>query len=95
MNAHRVVTAFGSPFHAGYWDLDPRNPGNYTNNPCAGFSTTVVIPASLEVSSGYLWYHHTAGDTVDKLDPTQLQQAAASMAIWASSVANLPGMLPR
>lgn len=31
----------------------------------------------------------------DKMDPTQLQQVAATNAIWALSVANLPGLLPR
>jgi carboxypeptidase Q len=91
-----VLSALGVP-SAGWWDLDPRSASyaNSTNNPCSAFSQSVVIPATLEVSSGYLFYHHTAADTVDKLDPTQLQMAAASMAVWASSVANLPGMLQR
>ena len=39
--------------------------------------------------------HHTEADTVDKMDPHQLQVAAATNAIWALSVANLPDLLPR
>jgi carboxypeptidase Q len=42
-----------------------------------------------------MWLHHTTADTVDKMDPTQLQTVAATNAIWALSVANLPELLPR
>jgi carboxypeptidase Q len=47
------------------------------------------------VSDGYMLYHHTEADTIDKLDPAQMQTVAATNAIWALSVANLPGLLPR
>ena len=40
-------------------------------------------------------YHHTESDTVDKLDPAQLQVVAAANAVWAASIANLPFLLPR
>ena len=35
----------------------------------------------------YFWYHHTHGDTVDKIDPKDLGQVAATMAVmaWAAS----------
>ncbi|MFM8473783.1 MAG: M20/M25/M40 family metallo-hydrolase, partial [Candidatus Kapaibacterium sp.] len=33
--------------------------------------------------SKYFWYHHTHGDTMDKLDPRELNQCAAAMAIVA------------
>ena len=48
-----------------------------------------------QLNSGYFWYHHTAADTMDKLDETQLRRTAASMAIWAYGVASLPTLLPR
>lgn len=37
----------------------------------------------------------SAGDTLDRMDPVQLQTVAATMAIWAVSIANLPDLLPR
>ncbi len=93
------LSEYGVP-SAGFWALDPRFPStdlaNYTNNFCTPFAGgNPPLPASLEVTPGYLWYHHTAADTIDKLDPLQLQQDAAAMAIWATSVANLPALLPR
>lgn len=45
--------------------------------------------------SRYFWYHHTAADTPDKLDPRELAQCAAAMAIMAYTLADLPEALPR
>ena len=42
-----------------------------------------------------MFFHHTQGDTVDKIDPLQIQTIATANAIWALSVANLPTLLPR
>lgn len=42
----------------------------------------------------YFWYHHTAGDTVDKLDPRDLARSAAAMAVLAYVVAEMPERLP-
>ena len=42
-----------------------------------------------------MWYHHTEGDTVDKMDAGQMETIAAANAIWALSIANLPTLLPR
>lgn len=39
--------------------------------------------------------HHSAGDTLDKVDPAELQQCAIVMAWLGWNVAELPGMLPR
>ncbi len=39
--------------------------------------------------------HHSAGDTLDKVDPAELQQCAIVMAWLGWSVADLPAMLPR
>ncbi|MDA1080694.1 MAG: M20/M25/M40 family metallo-hydrolase [Gemmatimonadetes bacterium] len=43
----------------------------------------------------YFWYHHTDADTVDKLDPKEVAQCAAAMAIMAYVVADMPQKLPR
>ena len=43
----------------------------------------------------YFWYHHTQGDTLDKLDPAELARCVAVMAGMAYVVADLPESLPR
>jgi carboxypeptidase Q len=43
----------------------------------------------------YFWFHHTDADTVDKLDPKEVAQCAAAMAIMAYVVADMPTRLPR
>jgi carboxypeptidase Q len=43
----------------------------------------------------YFWFHHTDADTVDKLDPKEVAQCAAAMAIMAYVVADMPQRLPR
>jgi carboxypeptidase Q len=79
---------------AGLEVLDPRV-GPYTNNPCLGFNPTSSQTYVGEIPDGYFWYHHTAADTIDKLDPTQLQLSAAAMGVWSYSVAQLDDLLPR
>jgi carboxypeptidase Q len=55
-----------------------------------------VPGAGLEVDgSRYFWYHHTDADTVDKLDPVEMQRCVAAMAVLAFIVADLPEKLPR
>jgi carboxypeptidase Q len=43
----------------------------------------------------YFWYHHSDGDTVDKLDPGEVARCVAAMAVMAYVVADLPEALPR
>ena len=43
----------------------------------------------------YFWYHHTAADTLDKLDPREVALCTAAMAVMAYVVADLPQRLPR
>jgi len=49
----------------------------------------------LQDSRTYFNYHHTAADTLDKVDPRLLQENAAAMAMLAYTIANLPDPLPR
>lgn len=66
-----------------------------SNNPCLGY-VNGPVPAPLpSIPDSYFWVHHTAGDTMERLDAGQLQSVAATLAVWAVTVANLPELLPR
>ena len=43
----------------------------------------------------YFNYHHTAADTVDKIDPRELAENAAAMAVLGFALADMPQSLPR
>ena len=43
----------------------------------------------------YYDYHHTAADTLDKVDPLELRENAAVMAVMAFALANMENPLPR
>jgi carboxypeptidase Q len=43
----------------------------------------------------YFWYHHTDADTIDKLDPREVAECVAAVAVMAYVVADLPAKLPR
>jgi carboxypeptidase Q len=52
----------------------------------------------VRVGSGpadYFWFRHTAADTPDKVNPKELSQCAAAMAVMAYVVADVPESLPR
>jgi carboxypeptidase Q len=52
------------------------------------------IPAmSLNVEGNYFLIHHTAADTVDKIDPRDMSRAAAAIAVMAYVVAEMPDRL--
>jgi carboxypeptidase Q len=55
------------------------------------------VPAmELDVDgSRYFWYHHSEGDTLDKLDPAEMARCVAAMAVMAYVVADLPAGLGR
>lgn len=57
----------------------------------AGVSTW----APLQDVRKYFDYHHTAADTLDKVDPRELAENAAVIAALAYTIANLPDPLPR
>ena len=55
-----------------------------------------VPGVGLEVDgSKYFWFHHTDADTVDKLDPAEMQRCVAALAVLSFIVADLPDKLPR
>jgi carboxypeptidase Q len=43
----------------------------------------------------YFWYHHSEGDTLDKLDPGEVARCVAALAVMAYVIADLPTGLPR
>jgi len=43
----------------------------------------------------YFWYHHTPADNVDKVDPRELAENVAALAVMAYVLADLPDALPR
>jgi carboxypeptidase Q len=55
------------------------------------------VPGMSPVVDGtrYFWYHHSEADTVDKLDPRDVAQVVAGLAVIAYVVADLPQPLPR
>lgn len=52
-----------------------------------------MLGVTQDVSSYFDW-HHTAGDTLDKVDPFDLSLATAAFAVVAHAVADLPSRLP-
>jgi carboxypeptidase Q len=52
------------------------------------------IPAmSLEAEGNYFLIHHTAADTVDRIDPGDMARASAAIAVMAYVVADMPERL--
>jgi carboxypeptidase Q len=49
----------------------------------------------LDDETKYFWYHHSDGDTMDKLNPRELSACAAAVAVMAWQVADAPDALPR
>jgi carboxypeptidase Q len=45
--------------------------------------------------SRYFWFHHSEGDTVDKLDAREMAQCVAAFAVMIYVVADMPDRLPR
>jgi carboxypeptidase Q len=68
---------------------------------CRGTDVLQLLPDGvpamhLEVDrSRYFWYHHTAADTIDKLDLKEFQQCTAALAVMTYVVADMPARLPR
>ena len=66
-----------------------------------GSDVEQLAPAGVPVmqltveGSKYFWFHHTTADTPDKVNPKELSQCAAAMAVMAYVVADMPESLPR
>jgi len=45
--------------------------------------------------SRYFWYHHSAADTMDKLDPNDMARVTAALAVMTYTVADMAERLPR
>ncbi len=43
----------------------------------------------------YFWFHHSSGDTMDKLDPREMAENVAFLAVMAFVAADMPGYFPR
>lgn len=55
-----------------------------------------VPGAGLKVDdSKYFWYHHTNADTMDKLNPDELNRCAAALGVLGFIVADLPFRMPK
>jgi Zn-dependent M28 family amino/carboxypeptidase len=55
------------------------------------------VPTFAPIQDGrfYFNYHHTAADTLDKIDPKNLAETSAIVAVWAYAIANADRDLPR
>jgi len=66
-----------------------------------GADVEQLAPAGVPVmeltveDANYFWFHHTTADTPDKVNPKDLGQCAAAMAVMAYGIADLPEILPR
>jgi carboxypeptidase Q len=88
---------------AGWNVLDPRlsSGSSLTNNPCTvdsmgAWDAPVFDPYTQTMyDSGYFWFHHSDADTMERIDASQLNANAASLAIWTYAIAQLPELLPR
>ena len=51
--------------------------------------------APIQDARTYFNYHHTAANTLDKVNPKELQENCALVAALAYTLANMPQSLPR
>lgn len=51
--------------------------------------------APIQDARKYFYWHHTAADTLDKIDPQELRENGAIMAVLGYALANMDGELPR
>ncbi|MEX2110287.1 MAG: M28 family metallopeptidase [Gemmatimonadaceae bacterium] len=55
------------------------------------------VPAAAPIVDGtrYFWFHHSSGDTMDKLSPREMAECVAAMAVLAFVAADMPERFPR
>jgi carboxypeptidase Q len=83
---------------AGCWQsiAPPACSGWTEPGPTSPRSARGVPTMELDVDGArYFWYHHSEGDTLDKLDPAELARCVAAMAVMAYVTAEMREPLPR
>jgi carboxypeptidase Q len=82
--------------------LDPIGAGKITReaeSPEADIAPLVELGVpgmGLDVDrTRYFWFHHSEGDTLDKLDPAELSRCVAALAVMAYVAADIPEVFPR
>jgi carboxypeptidase Q len=72
-------------------------PSNYSPGSDISPLVDVGVPGIGLMDDGrkYFDYHHTAADTLDKVDPRELRENAAAMAVMGYALAAMPEPLPR
>ncbi len=58
-------------------------------------SAGVLVFGPIQDLRTYFNYHHTAADTLDKIDPAELAENSAVMTVLAYALADMPEPLPR
>ncbi|HTW32184.1 MAG TPA: M20/M25/M40 family metallo-hydrolase [Candidatus Sulfotelmatobacter sp.] len=72
-------------------------PGSHPPGADISAMSEAGVPALglMQDSRAYFNYHHTAADTLDKINPQELRENAAAMAIMAYAITNMKEPLPR
>ena len=91
--AYEIVSAIGAFLERIGADRIARGGGGADIGPIMELG---VPGAGLQVDgTRYFWYHHSDADTIDKLDPREMAESVAALAVLAYVVAELPEPLPR
>ncbi len=91
-SAYRIVRAVGSLLQPIGADSIPKGGGGADIGP---LMQDGVPGMSLNTAGErYFWFHHSNGDTIDKLNPEEVARCVAAMAVMAYVVADLPERLP-
>jgi hypothetical protein len=81
--------------------LEPLKAAEVKNGGAGGADVSPLLKFGIPLfglsqdTSAYFDFHHTANDTLDKVDRKSLDQATAALAALAYAVADLPAALPR
>lgn len=84
------ITAMLAPIHATKMTL-----GNGGMDVMELIQGGVPVMDLLADRTRYFWYHHSEADTVDKLDPKEMNQCVAALSVMAYVVADHAERLPR
>lgn len=74
-------------------DSATANGGGADTGPIGALGVPTMSP--IVDGTRYFWYHHSSADTIDKLDPGEMAECVALMAVYAYVVADMPGTYPR